>query len=226
MSPRLATERSISWSFVGSPVTTRLEMARGMAAVKNGRCVFYHPDRGAKPPLDRHKYNGLLNDSVFCPAPMGNVMLESWRLYEALEAGAIPLVERRTFFDYYKNLFGDHPIPSFTSWADAGRFAKRYIENQVELVNLQIRVLDWWLQEKEKLRRRFDVFLEDGMNFRWRGSLTQFADERAAIANRLWQYSELLKHHNRHALLYRTRIIAKRMLKGRSVVAHSGHDTQ
>lgn len=51
-------------------------------------------------------------DSIFSPCPQGNVLLETPRVYEALQCGSIPIVERRLTLDYYKQLLGPHPLPT------------------------------------------------------------------------------------------------------------------
>jgi hypothetical protein len=90
---RPASSRPLIWSFAGSSVRTRPDLRRAFSELMPHYCVTYRrPGRGEKR-LTPSEYERLLRESVFCPAPMGNVMAETWRLYEALEAGSIPIVE-------------------------------------------------------------------------------------------------------------------------------------
>eukprot|EP01041_Mallomonas_annulata_P007207 gene7207-14697_t len=43
----------------------------------------------------------LLNDSIFSISPEGNVA-ETWRFYESMECGAIPVINRTTLIHYYQ----------------------------------------------------------------------------------------------------------------------------
>ena len=49
----------------------------------------------------------ILHDSVFCPAPTGYQSPETFRLYEALDSGCIPLVDGGQA--YFENLFSGLP---------------------------------------------------------------------------------------------------------------------
>ena len=81
----------------------------------------YHRS-GAGRPLGKTQYKQILRDSVFVPCCMGNVNLDSYRVYEALECGAVPILEKRISLDYFRQLLGDHPMPSFMSWRQAASF--------------------------------------------------------------------------------------------------------
>jgi hypothetical protein len=93
----------------------------------------------------------LLADSVFAPCAMGNVHLESARIYDALEVGAIPIVERRRFLDYFTALFGDHPLPTARSWSEAAEYVRALVADQARLAALHREVVGWWAATKRSL---------------------------------------------------------------------------
>ena len=43
--------------------------------------------------LSRERYVEVMTHSAFAPAPMGNVVIETWRFWEALEYGAMFLTQ-------------------------------------------------------------------------------------------------------------------------------------
>ncbi|MGL9621360.1 hypothetical protein QRQ56_25425 [Bradyrhizobium sp. U531] len=214
------TVRTTPWSFVGTPVTTRHQMARAMDTVQGGKCIFYDPAKGEAPPLSKADFSELMSDTVFCPAPMGNVMLESWRCYEALEAGAIPLLEKRYFLDYFENLLGPNPIPTFYHWSEASDFVKLMLARPEQLAELQKEVFEWWLKKRISIKAQLGDFLRKQMGT-CEGVRSMIGNANNAVPfARTSQYLELAKHHNAYALTYRLRRIADRALRGHALVRH------
>lgn len=143
---RSPTERLYTWSYAGSPSTSRTVMVDAMAAVDGG-----HVQVPADGDLDDDTDLEVLADSVFAPCAMGSVHLESSRIYTALEVGAIPIVERRRWLDYFGLLLGDHPLPSVRSWTEAPELVGGLLANQHELAALHERVVTWWAATKSRL---------------------------------------------------------------------------
>jgi hypothetical protein len=74
----------------------------------NPRSLTPEQREAADAPLNIEDYAQLLSETIFAPCPAGWENLDSFRVCEALEAGCIPIVERRPFYDYFRHLFGDH----------------------------------------------------------------------------------------------------------------------
>lgn len=190
------TSRRYTWSFCGNRVASRFEMLSVFSRV----APAYVLPQGQRIP--RPEFQEVLSQSKFVPCPMGNVMLETWRAYEALEAGCIPLLERRATMDYYRNLLGDHPIPTFSSWREARRFVLRQLQTPAELDRRQAELLQWWRGAKEIWRNRVAQFTLGGLSGHHRTKLANFAFL-SSPTRRLWQYAELARHHTSRALLRR-----------------------
>ncbi len=152
---KAAQLRRYAWSFAGEIKASRIEMA---AALEGFGPHFLNRTASisdaAGPKLSKPQYNALLADTVFAPCPMGNVILETWRLYESLELGCIPLVERRHQLDYFTRLFGPHPIPAFTGWRDARAFAEALFDDKAALRARQAEIGHWWMAQKAGTRVR------------------------------------------------------------------------
>jgi hypothetical protein len=209
------SSRRYAWSFCGNRVASRFEML----AVFNKLEPAYVLPQGKRIPRD--EFQEVLRQSRFVPCPMGNVMLETWRAYEALEAGCIPLLERRPTMDYYRNLLGDHPIPTFSSWRDALRFVRRQLETPADLDRRQAEILQWWSAAKTTWHERVSTFVRAGLAGQHRKDLANFA----FLTNptrRLWQYSELVRHHSSRALLRRAGDMLGRPFTARSRSARGG----
>lgn len=196
--------RRYTWSFCGNRVASRFEML----GTFHGLEPAYVLPQGQR--IAPHEFQQVLAQSKFVPCPMGNVMLETWRAYEALEAGCIPLLERRTTLDYYRNLLGDHPVPTFSSWREARRFVCREVQKPQQLDRRQAELAQWWRAAKEAWRQRVAEFVRKGLGGQYRDDLSKFT----FLPNptrRLWQYTELARHHTSRALLRRAALTLRRL---------------
>lgn len=82
--------RSHAWSFAGQVKTSRAGMLRAAQRIPGGHA---HVTQRFGTGLEVGEYAGLLADTVFALCPRGNYSVDCFRVYEALEAGAIPVVE-------------------------------------------------------------------------------------------------------------------------------------
>lgn len=204
--PVPASQRKLIWCFFGSLVSSRPDMLAAFRGLDPSLSPLSPPHVCRLPPAE---FAEALRQSVFCPAPMGNVMIESWRFYEALENGAIPIVERRRTLDYYRRLLGPHPVPSFASWSKARRFVEAAMASPGELDRLQADVLGWWADCKRQWRVRTAQFIAEGLSDRYRPVL-ESARFPVGIGRLCWQYAELMRHHSATALGRRFLRMAKR----------------
>ena len=194
--PKPASERTYLWSLVGGlnktsrPDAVRAFKSLAPALVRatddlavKGLAI----ERGALAPA---ALAAVLRDSAFAPSPMGNVNLECFRLYEGLEAGAIPILERRLGLDYYRDLFGDHPLPTFASWRDAARFVAGLKDRPADLDQLQRTCTSWWTTYKVKLSSDIGAFMRERLSI----DASDAPIDVAHLNSPRFQYLELLKH--------------------------------
>jgi GR25 family glycosyltransferase involved in LPS biosynthesis len=82
-------ERELVWSFHGTNWFDRSTQLEGFAPFGPHSCHL-QPDWNHPSSTKENDYLSLLNNSKFCPILRGN-NVETFRLYEALEAGALPI---------------------------------------------------------------------------------------------------------------------------------------
>jgi hypothetical protein len=146
---RQPAERLYTWSFAGQLTDTRDELLEAFRQVEGGHEVITGgPDWSDRPAPDPATTLEVLADSVFVPCGGDEGHLESARIYDALEVGAIPIVERRRWLDYFHELFGEHPLPTVRTWADAPALVEGLLADQTALHQ---RVVDWWTMTKNDL---------------------------------------------------------------------------
>jgi hypothetical protein len=155
--------------------------------------------------LSKETFDRLLSESAFAPCPMGNATLETWRLYEAMEAGAIPLIERRLSMDYYRELLGEHPIPTFRSWDTTARVCRGLLADPAGLDSLQATIMTWWHAKKEAVRATvLECVTQPDSGSALRDFAAQPANRSSAIFEPL-RLIELIRHQTIRSLLRRLR---------------------
>jgi hypothetical protein len=199
-------ERRYAWSFIGdAEKASRPEMVRKFSSIEPHHCFSATPVRGMSfigggRKYSRPEFYGILGQSMFAPSPMGNASIESCRPYDALEMGAIPIVERRMTLDYYRGLLGDHPLPTVGSWTEGRALVEKLLRQPEELDKLQQRCVHWWADYQLRLHERIGAFLD-----RRSGTTNEIVPLRSRLPEfSFWKYAELLRHHNAPALYRRT----------------------
>jgi len=124
--------------------------------------------------LNTQQYAALLNNSKFSLSPMGNYSVDCFRVYESLEAGAIPIIEAkgmqkalavlfnpqliakygsrdRTFwlrnYRYWERAFStDFPCPLIYNWENL-----EAVISSIDIEHLSEEIQQWWKEYKDSL---------------------------------------------------------------------------
>jgi GR25 family glycosyltransferase involved in LPS biosynthesis len=151
-------ERPHLWSFAGS-----LDRPGRSEALACLRPVTPHQELTKEgwsdgKMLEAQGYNDLLRSTKFVPCFRGYASLESYRLYEALEQGAIPVyvpAESRGCKDEWRETLGSHPFLGFPSWARAAELLPLLASQPEAMEKHRQECQTWWTAKKAELRRRF-----------------------------------------------------------------------
>lgn len=156
----LTTERQYRFGFSGQITHQRRhEMVQALEDVfEDG---YLNKTAGFTQGLGRSDYYELLTECISVPAPSGPQTPDSFRAYEALEAGAVPILDLNCPRDqdgelYWNAVLGEgHPLPSVSHWTDAIKIIDDIADAWPHVNN---RVFAWWQLHKRELRYRL---LED-----------------------------------------------------------------
>lgn len=207
---RPVAERRYIWAFAGNLSSTRRSLVRHLSRVgPNFVHVTGSRDQSATW-LDPQEYLGILGDSIFVPCPMGNANLESFRLYEALDCGAIPIVERRPWLDYFTQLFGPHPLPSVRNWSEARKAMDALRSDPAKLRDKQIEIRDWWRQLESRTSCQVTSIITSAAGRKTRMTFVP------RVPSRLRGFREMLKHHDGTALWARSQLTIRRLCRLRA----------
>jgi hypothetical protein len=169
---RTTAERRFVWSFLGAiNKSSRVRMMEVMAQVPNG---FAHAVEGVPSPFNARPYQHdgkslfaiaeyarVMSQTLFAPCPAGWRNLDSFRVYEALEAGCIPIVERRPALDYFARLLGPHPMPSIVDWVEAPALIAGLMAAPERLDALRCSCEIWWQEIRNALPARVAAHARD-----------------------------------------------------------------
>jgi hypothetical protein len=135
--------RYVDWFFAGQVNHKSRElMVENVKDIPNGEL---HISGGFSQGLNHKEYYFGLKSSKIVLCPNGNISPDSFRLYEALEAGCIPIVESP---DFWRSMFKSAPFPvvhESIGWKDA---INHILENYDKY---KIDVDKWWKTTKESI---------------------------------------------------------------------------
>lgn len=147
--PRLPF-RNIIWSFYGTGWQERQKKLEPLQQIQPHSLRFVDSwDSPEK--LTRNQYIASLLDSVFVPCPVGNNS-ETFRLYEALECGCIPLYVKTSgdevYVEWLQNEIGLLPV---SNWNEAAALIVHFFKEKDLLEGYRNQLLIRWKSWKERL---------------------------------------------------------------------------
>lgn len=143
-------DRSVPWSFYGTKWMNREAALLPWTQIEGGKSTFYEKWADASQ-LTAEEYSAVCQDTHFMPCPRGQNP-ETFRLYEALEYGAIPiLLSEFANSEFIKMVTTHVPVPVFDTWPTAVAFAQSLLQNPITLAEYHTMMLSKWSSWKTKL---------------------------------------------------------------------------
>lgn len=100
-------------------------------------------------------YMADMSNAKVAPAPSGPISADSFRLYEALEAGAVPIGDQISLagdHKYFNYLFGSVPFATIEDYESMPGYIKDLLGEYPEINN---DVQAWWIKKKRDLMWEF-----------------------------------------------------------------------
>ena len=139
--------RKYKWTFTGTPhKSSRHDLLFQLSNIKP---FFYHKtEKFNTKIISVEEMSEALSSTEFLPSPNGFFHPETYRLYEALQCGCIPIVEDT--YKYYDRLFPNNPFIKVIKWADARPIISSWGQDQI--VTKRKECKNWWINYKNDLQ--------------------------------------------------------------------------
>jgi hypothetical protein len=142
------------WSFVGQVQNPFREQC--VEVLKNIPDGFVHIAGGfggQGDGIEYQEYLDIMCQSVFVFCPAGSMCVDSFRLYEAMECGAIPITDRRAprdpeDFNYWIEVYPANKLITVNSWSALGYSLLDIYDGKISPSN------QWWIDYKNELTQK------------------------------------------------------------------------
>jgi hypothetical protein len=151
----ILSSRTYTWSFAGA--VDRPErgdvLGKLKASIPNNQ-IYVTPTWKSALNLDAPTYTAMMQSCKFVPCMNGFWNVESYRFYEAIENGALPIVAMDKF-DSYKNLLTNSvkpPLLAVKEWKTVGDVMNVLSASDELLDREQAHLWQWWCGFKNYLK--------------------------------------------------------------------------
>lgn len=145
--------RPLKYFFAGQIThTRRTQASEGMKPLKGG---LVYETLGFNQGISQTEYCAYLAKAKTVPCPSGAVIQESFRLYEALEASALPIADnidpKNVQPNYWQHLYGisELPFPTIDDWLQLPGTIDYFYDTYPKHQNI---ASAWWQQYKHHLK--------------------------------------------------------------------------
>lgn len=147
----------VPWAFAGQATHARRQQAvNGLHQAATRVAGVLEPTAGFTQGRERHAYLELLSETKITPSPSGPCSPDSMRLYEALQAGCVPIVDTGPdgygIGGFWEMAYGnDHPLIVLNDWTRVTSVIEAELTRWPHNAN---RASSWWMRQKRGMARR------------------------------------------------------------------------
>lgn len=140
-------ERKNRWAFGGQVNNRHREQCIGELRKRSDGDLLVTPGFSLGKPREQHLQTLL--DSAIAPCPSGNFTPDTFRLYEAIEAGCLPICDRRAPVwpdrsSYWRLVLGQEPFPTVDNWAELPALIDKYNAQPAMAQQHANKANAWW----------------------------------------------------------------------------------
>ena len=148
---KLFDERSMIWSFHGTDWFNRKETLEKLQIFVPNNCHFTNYWNDPKM-TNESKYLNTLSNSKFCPILRGN-NIETFRLYEALETGTIPIyVRMESDTEFWDIISKKLQLINLNTWEKAIEFINVLLDKKDFGEKYRLKLIENWKLWKDEIK--------------------------------------------------------------------------
>lgn len=140
-------ERKYTFTFIGQIKSDRQLLVDTLQKIPN-TFVYLTKKWNCPTSLKPHEICDIYANTIFVPCPKGWIHSDSFRIFEAIEWGSIPILKRYES-DSYRYL-GNHPFPIVDEWTDISLLMTKDIS--------KLRMMCWLWYLNKKLDLAIDIY--------------------------------------------------------------------
>ena len=158
-------ERDYVWAFLGQsghPHRQRLFAELRVLEAVHGK-TFLGETPGFSQGSPKADYYRMLLRTKIAPCPSGPMLADSFRVYESLECGALPVVNRdsphpvNAGHDLWPTYFAEvPPFPRVWGWDEFAGIVSRLVADPVELQRQTNAATAWWIRQKRRIANQIN----------------------------------------------------------------------
>lgn len=151
-------EKKWLWSFVGQVQNPfRQKCVEVLKGLPDGFLHIVPQFGGGEGGIEYQQYLDIMCQSKYVICPAGSMCVDSFRVYEAMECGAIPITDKRAprdneSFNYWNEVSLGHTVAYVNDWG----ILPSYMKNLGDQVDAQVikNVNYWWEFYKQRLEAK------------------------------------------------------------------------
>ena len=141
------SNRKYKWAFTGTPhKSSRHDLLFQFSNIKPFFC--HKTEKFDRKNISVNEMSEILSSTEFIPCPYGFFHPDSYRVYEALECGCIPIVENA--YQYYDRLYPNNPFIKIDKWQDAKSIMQGWNNDQIKKKGEECSI--WWDKQKNSIQ--------------------------------------------------------------------------
>ena len=139
----LNKKRDYKWCFFGTQhKSSRHDMNFQLEKIKPNFVNRIDKFADKKKSANVEEMEKVYFNTSFAPCPAGFFHPESYRIYEALQCGTIPIVE--SVYNYFDNIYPKNPFIKINKWKEAKEIIDNWNDDQI--LNKRKECINWWNQ--------------------------------------------------------------------------------
>ena len=138
-------QRKFKWSFFGTlHKSSRHDMNFQLKTIKSNFTNVTEKFADENKSMNAEEMKKILLNSNFAPCPAGFYHPDSYRIYEALQCGTIPIVE--SIYNYFDHSYLSNPLNKIAKWSEAKEIIDKWSFEKI--LSKRKECLNWWNEYK------------------------------------------------------------------------------